>query len=205
MGRGRVPATERPRVRGGARWTKPDHEATPSDRATVVTARHSPQGSAMRAALVALLGMAAAGEAATLRAALPNGRNLTLHAAHTSDTPSLPSALTQYSLVFAGDGCSRLRSSSLSMPGGGPFALVARRGNCSFDAKMRVARHAGASALLVADSIDNLYALTNDTTAAASSSVGAGSTWWLLLLVRCRSHTGLRACAKAASVEQSVT
>ena len=129
----------------------------------------------MRAALVALLGMAAAGEAATLRAALPNGRNLTLHAAHTSDTPSLPSALTQYSLVFAGDGCSRLRSSSLSMPGGGPFALVARRGNCSFDAKMRVARHAGAAALLVADSIDNLYALTNDTTAAASSSVGAGA------------------------------
>jgi hypothetical protein len=57
-------------------------------------------------------------------------------------------------LWYAGDGCSRKSSHPAlgALLGGGPFAVLADRGGCSFGAKARAAQVNGAVALLVAGS-----------------------------------------------------
>ena len=123
--------------------------------------------SAMRGLLAAILLSATACAAAELKAALPGRtRNLTLLATHTLETPPLPAhaARKPLALLLAGDGCARpplsaIRQNGLPIPA---FALMVRRGNCSFDDKMRFAVAAGATALIVADTMATQYEPVNE-------------------------------------------
>ena len=84
-----------------------------------------------------------------LHAAWVSVGDLAVPARQASGTPDLPSA--PLTLVWGDSGCAPITRPAL------PFALFVARGACSFDAKMAVAVHAGASALLVADSLQGEY------------------------------------------------
>ena len=102
---------------------------------------------------------AATASATIITADIGNSRQLHLHAAHTIETP-LPSFSDALALVVAGAGCGAFikptPAATLK-----PFALLARRGECSFDTKMDVAINSGASALLVAETLSTEYAPPN--------------------------------------------
>ena len=106
-----------------------------------------------------ILFFAAATASATLITAdIGNSRQLHLHAAHTIETP-LPSFSDALALVVAGAACDAFIKPDPAPRK--PFALLARRGECSFDTKMDVAINAGASALLVAETLSTEYAPPN--------------------------------------------
>ena len=90
-----------------------------------------------------------AGLVTPLNAAWVSVGNLTVPARQASGTPHLPAA--PLTLTWGGSGCAPVSPPAL------PFALFVERGACSFDAKMATAVHAGASALLVADSLQGEY------------------------------------------------
>ena len=116
--------------------------------------------------------MLAAGSASsTIRALLPDGRNLTLPATRTRSSAPLPpgGSTSRLALLFAGDGC--LPVPADDAPAGGPFVLFARRGGCTFDVKMHTAVGAGASALVVGDTLAAEYAPPSNATALSAALV----------------------------------
>ena len=102
----------------------------------------------MRSALTAA--WLVAGFVTPLHAAWVSVGNLTVPARQAFGTPDLPAA--PLTLAWGGSGCAPIVS-----PPALPFALFVERGACSFDAKMAAAVHAGASALVVADSLQGEY------------------------------------------------
>eukprot|EP00964_Phaeocystis_antarctica_P090881 scaffold58203_cov54-Phaeocystis_antarctica.AAC.4 len=90
-----------------------------------------------------------AGFVTPLHAAWVSVGNLTVPARQASGTPDLPAA--PLTLAWGGSGCAPISPPAL------PFALFVERGACSFDAKMATAVLAGASALVVADSLQGEY------------------------------------------------
>ena len=82
--------------------------------------------------------------------------NLSFAAELATGTPGVDSTPTTMPLVdLSSDGCAPLAHRHPSA------ALLVDRGGCSFDQKMRVASAAGASSLLVADSVAGAYASTS--------------------------------------------
>ena len=112
-----------------------------------------------------LLGSATVVIAGELKALLPSRtQNFTVPAEHTHETPSLPAhaARKPLALLFASDGCATPPASPASI--NRPFVLMVRRGNCTFDDKMTFAIAAGATALIVADTLASQYQPANAST-----------------------------------------
>ena len=114
----------------------------------------------MRSALTAA--WLVAGFVTPLHAAWVSVGNLTVPARQASGTPDVPAA--PLTLAWGGSGCAPIIS-----PPALPFALFVERGACSFDAKMATAVHAGASALVVADSLQGEYHTGANASAPASA------------------------------------
>lgn len=91
--------------------------------------------------------------AATVTADLGGGRTLTVHAEPTDTTPLPPTA--RLALLDAGDACAPPPLAARLAQG--TFAVMARRGECSFDIKMRTASDIGAAALLIGDTVLGQY------------------------------------------------
>lgn len=108
----------------------------------------------------------ASGSVLTVRSA--TGETISLSAKQTSGTPDVRSGPLR--LLRGGDGCEPFGSAAEEAKRGGltsmPFALFTRRGTCSFDVKMRNAIAAGASALMVSDSLAGEYRPLPNATAA---------------------------------------
>lgn len=108
--------------------------------------------------------------------------NVTVIAIHASSTPLLPAG--PLGLVASPSPCALPRRAALPDGSGGPFALLLERGGCSFDVKMGLAIAAGASVLIVADTLT--YRATPPG-ANASSGAEADSTSppWMVLSDPC--------------------
>ena len=90
--------------------------------------------------------------------AVLDGRSLTLKAQCTKGAP----LSAKLGLLSAGHAC----TATINSAPANPFALFARSGECSLEAKIRTALAVGASVLIVADTLTTLYApLPNDTSA----------------------------------------
>lgn len=92
--------------------------------------------------------------------------NLTLHAHVVKGAAVLPLTKAPLGLLLASDdACTSIVKPTWRRP----FAVFARSGGCPLEAKVRTASIAGASALIVADTLTTLYEpLSNDTAASMS-------------------------------------
>ena len=108
--------------------------------------------------------------ATSIRASV-DGRQLTLRAHKTRGTATLGGP-TPLALLLADDACSPLPSSLVSSAAGRPFALLARRGGCAFSTKTSTAVAAGASVLIITDTLTSAY---NPLSNATASSMALGN------------------------------
>jgi hypothetical protein len=123
-------------------------------------------------------GAAAASEAARVSLIGGGETNVTVLALHASSTPPLPAEPLR--LVASPSACALPKHSLQPDGSSGPFALLLERGGCSFDVKMGLAVAAGASVLIVADTLTYRAALPGANASRGGEADTTSPPWMLL-------------------------